>query len=71
MGQHRRIGCRRHKRANLSLPLQRAAFAATLAGEIGERHVFYPEKLQQAEDYIALTWSKQGYEVRRNEYEAV
>jgi Zn-dependent M28 family amino/carboxypeptidase len=39
-----------------------------LALEIGERNVFYPEALHQAEAYIRQTWAEQGYEVLEQEY---
>jgi Zn-dependent M28 family amino/carboxypeptidase len=38
---------------------------ATLAGQIGERHVFRPPALAAAADYIAETWKAQGYRPER------
>lgn len=39
-----------------------------LAQEIGERNVFQPQALHQAEEYIRQTWKEQGYEVLEQEY---
>ncbi len=41
----------------------------TLASEIGERNVFKPKALHEAEDYITRTWRQQGYVVTRQTYE--
>ncbi|MCI0732721.1 MAG: M28 family peptidase [Methylococcaceae bacterium] len=41
----------------------------TLASEIGERNVFKPKALHEAEDYITRTWRQQGYLVTRQAYE--
>lgn len=41
-----------------------------LAGEIGERNVFKPEKLAAAAAYIEKQWRTQGYEVKTQKYEA-
>ncbi len=41
------------------------AHVATLAGQIGERHVFRPHALAAAADYIAETWRAQGYRPER------
>jgi len=43
---------------------------ATLAGEIGERHVHRPQALAAAEAYIAGELASIGYRVRRQTYEA-
>jgi hypothetical protein len=40
-----------------------------LAGEIGERNVFLPRALHQAEDYIRGQWRAQGYAVAEQRYE--
>jgi Zn-dependent M28 family amino/carboxypeptidase len=40
-----------------------------LAGTIGERNVFLPERLAAARDYIESTWRAQGYEVGTQEYQ--
>jgi Zn-dependent M28 family amino/carboxypeptidase len=40
-----------------------------LAGTIGERNVFLPERLAAARDYIETTWRAQGYEVHAQEYQ--
>jgi len=40
-----------------------------LAHEIGERHVFRPQALAAAADYIQSVWEAQGYEVARHVYE--
>ena len=40
-----------------------------LAGEIGERNVFHPHALHRAEAYINQTFTGQGYEVLKQEYE--
>lgn len=34
----------------------------TLAGEIGERNIYYPEAYRRAANYIKKEWSDQGYE---------
>lgn len=39
-----------------------------LALEIGERNVFHPEALHEAEEYIIENWREQGYEVVKQEY---
>lgn len=39
-----------------------------LALEIGERNVFHPEALHEAEEYIRERWTGQGYEVLKQEY---
>jgi len=39
-----------------------------LALEIGERNVFHPEALHEAEEYIRESWTGQGYEVLKQEY---
>ena len=39
-----------------------------LAGEIGERNVFRPEALHAAEEYIRREWTRQGWQVRAQEY---
>jgi Zn-dependent M28 family amino/carboxypeptidase len=41
------------------------AHVATLADQIGERHVFRPHALAAAADYIAETWQSQGYRPER------
>ena len=41
------------------------AHVAMLAGQIGERHVFRPQALAAAADYIAETWQAQGYRPER------
>jgi Zn-dependent M28 family amino/carboxypeptidase len=41
-----------------------------LAAEIGERHVWRPRALAAAAHYIEEVFSRSGYEVRRQEYEA-
>ena len=41
-----------------------------LAGEIGERNIWLPSKLNAAAAYIEKTWSKQNYTVRHQEYSA-
>ena len=41
------------------------AHVATLADQIGERHVFRPPALAAAADYIAETWRAQGYRPER------
>jgi len=40
----------------------------TLAVRIGERNVFHPESLHQAEDYIRSQWKSMGYDVRTQNY---
>lgn len=39
-----------------------------LAGDIGERNVFYPQALQEAANYIDGQWTHQGYSVQRQTY---
>jgi Zn-dependent M28 family amino/carboxypeptidase len=39
-----------------------------LAGDIGERNVFFPEALQRAAMYIEDEWRTQGYAVERREF---
>jgi Zn-dependent M28 family amino/carboxypeptidase len=41
---------------------------ARLAGEIGERNVFRPQALHDAERYIHDAWSTQGHQVQVQEY---
>ena len=41
-----------------------------LAAEIGERNVFRPQALREAEDYITGQWRQQGYSVVRQAYHA-
>jgi Zn-dependent M28 family amino/carboxypeptidase len=41
---------------------------ARLAGEIGERNVFRPQALHDAEHYIHDAWSTQGHQVQVQEY---
>ncbi len=41
-----------------------------LADEIGERNVFHPQTLHDAERYIRGVWSRQGYQVLAQEYVA-
>jgi hypothetical protein len=41
----------------------------TLAGVIGERNVFLPERLQAAEQWLTVALREAGYEVRREPYE--
>jgi Zn-dependent M28 family amino/carboxypeptidase len=41
---------------------------ARLAGEIGERNVFRPQALHDAEHYIRDAWSAQGHRVQEQEY---
>lgn len=45
------------------------AHVETLAGEIGERHVFRPAALREAADFVEREWRAQGYEVRPQRYE--
>jgi len=40
----------------------------TLAGEIGERHIWRPAALDQAARYIEATWHAQGYRVARQPF---
>jgi Zn-dependent M28 family amino/carboxypeptidase len=40
-----------------------------LAGEIGERNLFRPGTLDEARNYIASVWHKQGYEVNEQFYQ--
>lgn len=42
----------------------------TLAGEIGERNIWLPQKLDAAALYIEKVWQGQGFAVQRQEYEA-
>jgi Zn-dependent M28 family amino/carboxypeptidase len=42
----------------------------TLAGDIGERNVYLPHALMEAEHYIRHEWQQQGYEVVDQRYEA-
>jgi Zn-dependent M28 family amino/carboxypeptidase len=42
-----------------------------LAGEIGERHVFRPQSLAAARDYIHSCWQAEGYGVETQEYEVM
>jgi hypothetical protein len=39
-----------------------------LAGEFGERHVFRPQALHAAKDYLREVWTGQGWQVRAQEY---
>jgi hypothetical protein len=39
-----------------------------LAGELGERHVFRPQALHAAKDYLREVWTGQGWQVRAQEY---
>lgn len=41
-----------------------------LAGDIGERNIWLPVKLNAAAAYIAKNWEEQDYAVQRQEYEA-
>jgi hypothetical protein len=41
----------------------------TLAGEIGERNVFIPAKLEAAVEFIESEFASAGYEVRRHAYQ--
>lgn len=41
----------------------------TLAEEIGERNIFHPQALHDAERYIKETWQAMGYEVQSQVYE--
>jgi len=41
-----------------------------LAGEIGERNIWLPQKLDAAAAYIEKTWQKQNFVIQRQEYEA-
>ncbi len=45
------------------------AHVSTLAGEIGERNVWHPSRLQAAADYIRSEWIKQGHDVTAHSYE--
>jgi Zn-dependent M28 family amino/carboxypeptidase len=45
------------------------AHVEMLAGTIGERNVFLPDRLAAARDYIESTWRAQGYEVGAQEYQ--
>lgn len=40
-----------------------------LAGKIGERNLFHPDKLDEAADYIKGFWRQLGFEVREQAYE--
>jgi hypothetical protein len=44
------------------------AHVATLAGAIGERHLYRPEALAAAVDYIAEQWQVQGYRPAREAF---
>jgi Zn-dependent M28 family amino/carboxypeptidase len=46
------------------------AHVAALAGAIGERHVFRPEALAAAADYIEGAWRAQGYAPERESFAA-
>lgn len=50
----------------LRLALQR--HVATLAGEIGERHVWRPRALERAAEYLRATWEDLGFKVRAQAY---
>lgn len=41
----------------------------TLAGEIGERNIWLPQKLNAAAAYIEKTWQEQNFDVQHQEYE--
>lgn len=41
----------------------------TLAGDIGERHLWHPTALEAAARYIAATWQQHGYSVARQSFE--
>ena len=41
-----------------------------LAGEIGERNIWLPQKLNAAAAYIEIIWQEQNFAVQRQEYEA-
>jgi hypothetical protein len=41
------------------------AHVEQLAGEIGERNIYYPRALQAAASYIERQWEQQGYVVER------
>jgi len=41
-----------------------------LAGEIGERNIWLPQKLAAAAAYIENTWKGQGFTIQRQEYDA-
>ena len=47
------------------------AHVRKLAGEIGERHVFWPQSLAEARDYIRSCWEVEGYTVEAQTYEAM
>jgi Zn-dependent M28 family amino/carboxypeptidase len=51
-------------------PARLRACVETLAGDIGERHVFRPRALREAAGFIADEWRTQGYEVASQVYEA-
>jgi Zn-dependent M28 family amino/carboxypeptidase len=40
----------------------------TLAGEIGERNVYHPQRLRRAAEYLRAQWAKQGYRVTAQDY---
>ena len=40
-----------------------------LAVDIGERNAFWPRALERAADFVAGTWSAQGYLVTRHVYD--
>lgn len=46
-----------------------AQHVRTLAGEIGERHIWRPAALAQAVRYIEATWHSQGYTVARQSFQ--
>ncbi len=46
------------------------AHVEALAGDIGERNIFRAGSLERAAAYIESEWRAQGYEVRRQRYEA-
>lgn len=48
-------------------PLQR--HVEVLAGEIGERHVWRPEALRSAADYVRAQWSSLGFQVEAQSYQ--
>ena len=51
-------------------PERLAGHVETLAGAIGERHVFRPEALRAAAAWIEDEWRRQGYRPARQEYDA-
>ncbi|PWB57837.1 MAG: aminopeptidase [Nitrosomonadales bacterium] len=46
------------------------AHVSRLALDIGERHVFRPEALHAAADYIRSEWAAQGYQINSQNYQA-